>query len=207
MHAYATDSPDKRYIPFVLAGAAIAGTFWASRFLASSNVSFPWWLSSPFDTMVLYGLFHLAFDRWIWRLHLLHRLRIVRAPYLGGSWSGEARTAASIGNGTPLGTANLTVEIKQTWSQISIVGTTTHSQFRSLSASLITADECSISYEYRNEPRAGAPPTMNAHRGTAMLDIDTTRASLGGEYYAGRGRQTIGTLELHRVTAGRVERG
>jgi len=81
---------------------------------------------------------------------------------------------------------------------LSVIGQTKQSKSHSISASVVTTDECSLSYEYVNEPAAGAPTSMHTHRGTAVLKIDKTVKALKGEYYSGRDRQNFGIIELIR---------
>lgn len=199
-HAYSTDSVERRYIPLFVAGGAIAAAFWSAHLVSLYQIALPWWVSPPIDTMAFYGGLYWLFDRVVWKWPLLRRLKITRTPDLAGAWTGVVRTSAPNGASQSLGTeAAITVTIQQTWTHISIVGRTALSQFRSLSGSLITVDESSLSYEYVNEPSAAAPATMHGHRGTARLVIDKSLSRLEGEYYSGRDRQNIGTIALRRA--------
>jgi len=150
--------------------------------------------------MAFYGGLYWLFDQVIWKWTLLRRLKITKTPNLAGTWTGLVQpgpsNSATSGQGA---SSEITVEIQQTWTHLSIVGRTAQSTFRSLSGSLITVDECSMSYEYLNEPTAAAPATMATHRGTARLVIDKSLQQLDGEYYSGRGRQNIGTISLKRA--------
>ena len=66
-----------------------------------------------------------------------------------------------------------------------------------MSASL-TVDpiEATLTYNYLNEPGAGAPASMEMHKGTAVLRFQT--AELEEAYYTGRGRESHGVLRLSR---------
>lgn len=199
-HAYSTDSPERRYIPFFLAGGAIAAAFWTAHLVSVNQIALPWWLSPPLDTMAFYGGLYWLFDQFIWKWPLLRRLKITRTPNLAGTWTGVVRPSAANGASQSLGTETaIAVDIQQTWTHLSITGRTAQYRSHSLSGSLITVDECSISYEYINEPLAVAPVTMHAHRGTAMLAIDKSLSELEGEYYSGRDRQNIGAISLRRI--------
>jgi len=199
-HTYSTDSTERRYIPFFIAAAAIGATFLTFHFSGKYHFTLPWWASPPIDTMAFYGAFYGFFDRYIWKLPVMHRLRITKIPDLSGTWRGRVYPVETGGASAGLGAdTDITVSIRQTWTTMLVVGRTTLSESHSLSGSLITSDEYTLSYEYTNEPSASAPDTMHAHRGVARLTVnDTGTAILEGEYYPGRDRQNIGTIRLTR---------
>lgn len=198
-HAYSTDSSERQYIPFFIAAAAIGTAFFAIHVFDTYQILLPWWASPPIDTMAFYGFFYWLFDRFIWKWNWIHRLQITRIPDLSGVWHGQvnpAETDASTGLETKTA---ITITIQQTWTSLLVAGQTKLSKSRSISGSLVTADECSASYEYVNEPAPSAPSTMHMHRGTAILYIDKTGTKLNGEYYSGRDRQNFGTIQLTRA--------
>jgi SMODS-associating 2TM, beta-strand rich effector domain len=198
-HAYSTDSEERRFIPFFIAAAAIGAAFLAFYILDKYQIRLPWW-GPPIDTMAFYGLFYWIFDHYIWKWSLTRRMGITKIPNLSGTWHGHVRPTETDGVSTGLGNeVDITLTIQQTWAHLLITGRTNLSKSRSLSGSLIVTDECSISYEYLNEPSAPAPGTMHAHRGTAMLSINETLKTLEGEYYSGRDRRSIGTIRLTRA--------
>lgn len=200
-HTYSTDSVERRYIPFFLAVAAIASAFLLSRILAIYQIELPWWVGLPIDTMALYGLFYLLFDKVIWKWRWIHRLGITRIPDLSGEWHGNACPAQT--NGVSAGLAaptEIAVTIRQTWTELLVVARTESSSSRNLSGNFIVSGECSLSYEYLNEPNASAPATMHVHRGMARLEVKESETVLEGEYYSGRDRQNIGAIRLVRST-------
>jgi len=199
-HAYSTDSTERRYIPFFIAAAAIGVEFLIIHFFGQYLMKLPWWASPPIDTMASYGFLYWLFDSYIWEWPLMHKLHIIKTPNLSGVWRGHACTTVTNGASPGLGSqTDIEFTIKQTWTHMLICGKTTQSKSRSISASIIVTDECSLSYEYTNEPLAGAPDTMHAHRGTTILSIEKMGSVLKGEYYSGRDRQNVGTLNLTRV--------
>jgi hypothetical protein len=150
--------------------------------------------------MAFYGLFYGFFDRYLWKLPVMHRLRITKIPDLSGTWHGRVHPVETGGVSAGLRTdTDITIFIRQTWTTLLIVGRTTLSKSHSLSGSLITSDEYTLSYEYINEPSASARSTMHTHRGVARLTINDTSTILEGEYYSGRDRQNIGTMRLTRT--------
>ena len=198
-HNYSTDSTERRSIPFFIAAAAIGATFTVFRFLDLYHITIPRWATPPIDTMAFYGCFYELFDRWIWKWSILRRCHIIRVPDLSGSWTGRVEPVETNGTSTGLAVgADLKIRITQTWTSISIIADAILSKSHSLSANLITNGECTLSYEYLNEPRSTAPSTMHTHRGIARLILSEKAGILKGEYYSGRDRQNIGTLYLRR---------
>src|SRR5262245_26985206 len=87
---YSTNSTERMRIPFFIAAAAIAFSFFISQLLATLGLVLPWWLPSV-DTMVLYGGFYWLFDTKIWKMKWSRTLRITRVPDLSGEWAGHVR--------------------------------------------------------------------------------------------------------------------
>ena len=197
-HAYATDSPERKYVPLVLATLAIAGAFVTFRVLQASQIEAPWWIGPP-DTMALYALFYWVFDRFVWKWRITRVLGLTRVPDLSGYWRGHVQPAAAPGASAGLSTPiEITLSIKQTWTAILVMAETNQSRSHSLSAAIVVADHEGISYEYANEPTAAAPLTMHAHHGVVRLMISASRTVLEGEYYSGRDRQNIGSIRVAR---------
>ena len=51
-------------------------------------------------------------------------------------------------------------------------------------------------YVYTNDVKADSVDTMQNHTGTVILDYKNGK--LDGNYYTGRGRETIGTMSLKK---------
>jgi SMODS-associating 2TM, beta-strand rich effector domain len=199
-HTYSTDSAERRLIPFFIAAAAIGSAFLVSHLFYKYQIAFPWWASPPIDTMAFYGFYYWLFDRYIWKLPVTRWLRITRIPDLSGVWHGHVHPTETNGVSAGLGTVTeVAISIQQTWTELLILGRTKLSRSHSLSGSVIVRDECSVSYEYVNEPLAPASSTMHAHRGMARLTINDVDGILEGDYYSGRDRQNIGTIRLTRT--------
>jgi hypothetical protein len=197
-HTYATDSPERKYIPLFLAAAAIGAAFLTFQLLKNNHIDAPWWIGPP-DTMVFYGLFYVIFDQLIWKLPPLRWFGITKVPNLSGRWHGKAEPAPTPGISQGLTAAkDITLTIRQTWSELRVTAQTEQSKSESLSGVIVVADEVSMGYEFRNEPSAPAPLTMQAHRGFARLTLNAAQTVLEGEYFSGRGRQTIGTIRVTR---------
>jgi hypothetical protein len=201
-HTYSTDSPERRYIPFFIAAAAIAAAFFTFSLMKKYHVAPPWWASPPIDTMAFYGLFYALFDRYLWKWPWVYKLRVTKIPDLSGIWRGHVNPTPVDGVSAGLvAKIEIEVSIQQTWSTLFIVSRTPSSRSHSLSGSFVTSHECTLSYEYLNEPSAQAVDTMHAHRGMARLSVDGTYTTLEGEYYSGRDRQSLGTIQLSRIVS------
>jgi hypothetical protein len=199
-HTYSTDSTERRIIPFFIAAAAIGSAFLTSHFLSTHQIVVPWWASPPIDTMAFYGLYYWLFDWYLWTLPITRWLRITRIPNLSGIWHGRVHPAET--NGVSAGLAagiEITITIQQTWTELLILGRTNLSRSHSLSGTMIVKGECSMSYEYLNEPLPQASSTMHSHRGMAHLVINEAGGLLEGDYYSGRDRQNVGTIRLART--------
>lgn len=199
-HAYSTDSTERRSIPLYIAIAAIAAAVAVLRSLQSAGLEAPWWISPP-DTMIFYGLFYLFFDKVVWRWRWIRSVGITKIPNLSGTWKGQVVQSSATGGvaatGAPM---DITLSIRQSWTEISIIGRTAQSSSHSLSGHMMVSDECSLSYEYLNEPSASAVSTMHAHRGRASLLLENKGTTLCGEYFSGRDRQSFGSMQLTKAS-------
>lgn len=165
-----------------------------NRILDWQDLCVPWWIDAP-SVFGFYGLLHTLFDHWIWRMLFLRTARVLRIPDLRGSWRGSITSSYDDNN-----SLDATITIRQTWTHIVITLESEHSKSQSLTASISTidVDNPELSYEYLNEPKAGAADTMHAHRGTARLTVERGGSLLAGEYYSGRGRQKFGSMRFER---------
>ena len=197
MHAYATDSGERRLIPGVLVVLSVIVAYGFGAIVTALSIEIPWWLDAP-SVLGFYGLFYFAFNEYVWRWPLLRRVRLINLPDLNGTWTGIL--TSSFDKHTEQ--HSVTVEVSQTWRQMAVRLETRGSVSCSESAALRTQQTCrhTLSYEYFNEPKAPSASTMHAHRGTARLTMDEAgnRNVLEGEYYTGRDRQMYGTLRLER---------
>ena len=195
MHSYDLEGRGKVYT--ALAVASLPPVWLLDVLMNAANFSPQWWVSAP-SFATFYVCLHWMFDRYVWRLGLLRRLGLVGAPNLGGEWVGSVESSYSKDEAS----RDISVSIAQRWSKMSITSETEHSQSRSVVASV--GDDGGappeLTYMYVNEPNPRAVATMNTHRGTAVLRL--RGQVLEGDYYSGRGRQTIGSIKLHRVKGG-----
>ena len=191
MHSYEVEGRGR--VAVALAVASILMIWLLHVALDAVNFEPKWWLSVPSFAGCYSGL-HWLFDRYVWKLGLLRKLKLFQLPNLDGKWVGEVKSSYSQDGHAH----SVTVVILQRWSKILVRLESEHSRSRSISASLRTADLLNpeLSYQYVNEPRSNAPGTMEIHRGTATLEL--IEYGLEGDYYTGRGRGEVGTITLSK---------
>jgi hypothetical protein len=197
MHAYATDSAERKYIPLLLAGLAIGAALGFPWFLSIAHVAVPWWLDAP-STMGFYGFFYWLFDTQLWRIRALHRLGVVKVPVLQGDWRGYVTSSFDEHAERHV----VEVQIVQSWARLKVTLRSESSKSHSYLATLLTdaPDGAVLSYQYQNEPMPQAKETMQIHHGTARLVLSDD-GTLTGNYYTGRGRQSVGSIYLERFRA------
>ena len=195
MHSYDLEGRGKVYA--ALAVASLLPVWLLDVAINAVGLDPQWWVSVPSFT-AFYSCLLWIFDRYVWRIDVLRQIGLVGAPDLGGEWIGSVESSY----GQEEANREISVSIVQRWSTMSITAETEHSQSRSVVASL--RDDAGLfpelTYMYVNEPSPRAVGTMNAHRGTAVLRL--RGQVLEGDYYSGRGRREIGSIELHRATGG-----
>jgi hypothetical protein len=193
MNVFGTDSAERTTVPIALALISIGAAWLVSLLLSAAGIQVPWYLDAP-SPFALFGLLFAAFDRTIWNKSWVRRAGIVRVPDLRGSWKGTL--VSSYDNVA----RTVEVTIHQTWRTILVTMQSDHSGSRSTVAAIFVSDPVGpiLTYQYRNDPRAIAPATMHKHDGTATVVFTGRR--LDGDYYAGRGRLSVGTIALERQT-------
>jgi hypothetical protein len=190
MHPYSTDLDKRGYVPLTIAIVSIIAAWLLSTLLTTLRWSVPWWVDAP-SVLAFYGFFSAAFEKRLWRTSVIRPL--LGIPNLNGTYKGYISSSFDKHHSKH----PATLEIRQTWKEISVIMTTENSSGQSTAASLNTETGI-FSYEYLNEPKPGTASTMHCHRGTGALKI-TSEDHLEGEYYSGRDRQTYGLLDFVRA--------
>ncbi len=195
MHPYTTDSDERQKVPAFLAFAAVLAAFVLPKILLKLDWAVPWWLDAP-STMGFYGLFHTAFDRYMWRWSWIRSLGLVKVPILDSIWEGELSSDYS--PGSPV---KMKATIRQRWTKLSVFCEFPESRSESTTASLLVEGPAgpALLYQYRNAPVVTAVDTMAMHEGTVRLYL--LNGELEGDYYAGRNRKTIGGIKLKKVSS------
>lgn len=133
---------------------------------------------------VFMAVFYL-FDRLLWKS------KLSKIPNLNGEWEGKIGTSH---NGREF---DIKVNIKQTWSSISIILETANSISKSEVAS-ISILKSRLVYQFFNEPSFSSVKTLHKHYGVTMLDFKGNDI-LKGFYFTDRDRQTHGDISLKRI--------
>jgi hypothetical protein len=195
MHPFATDSLERKNIPISLAGLSFGLAYLLWTAIQIMKVPMLWWLDMP-SVLGIFWLLYAAFDAWVWRWSVLRRMKVVKIPDLSGEWRGHCASSFD----EHCTEYSVEVTIQQTWNDISITLTSASSASHSLSGSILLYQPggTTLSYEYRNEPKAAAIDSMHSHRGTALLKL-VSNGRLEGEYYTGRDRGNYGTIHLRKV--------
>ena len=194
MHAYTTDSTERKFVPLYIAGASVLAAWVLNRVLGAMQFALPWWIDAP-SVIGFYGLLYAIFDKYLWRWRIFRTIGVVKVPDLNGTWNGYV--ASSFDKHATKYDAIL--RIVQNCTRISVILETDYSKSSSLIAAIVTEDPGTVlSYEYLNEPIPNAKHTMHTHRRTARLTMQSNGKALEGEYYTGRDRQNFGILRFER---------
>lgn len=192
MHSYSID--DKR----IKVLASIGGiSFFVSLFILEkingfvdsiNGISYindiPYIREIPTFGAVFIAVFYL-FDRYLWKY------KLSKIPNLSGDWEGKIETSHG---GREFDTK---VNIKQTWSSISIILETANSRSKSEVAS-ISISKSRLVYQFFNEPFFRSEKTLHKHYGVTMLNFKGNDV-LEGFYFTDRDRQTHGDINLKRI--------
>lgn len=195
-YPYATDSSEREVLVYYFAVMAVALAYLLYLMVDQLHVRIPWWAAVP-SPMPIYLVILAAFTRHMWRWSPLRKLGIVKIPDLNGTYRGHLWTSHEGGEKHAC-----TLLISQTWTRISIRGRFFESSSFNMVTGVSVEDTSAprLTYEYWNIPASDAPGSMQAHRGTIWFDItlEGSAIALTGDYYTGRGRETIGRIEVRR---------
>lgn len=196
MHAYATNASERESTPIFLAFLAVAAALTLSSALNIMKLEVPWWIDAP-SVMGFYGLIYRWFDKYLW-FQKFAFISFSSIPNLQGTWMGTIRSSYSNGTDVP----DVILYIRQTWTRLNLQLITRNSSSYSIMAAVNTyeSSEPCLKYEYMNEPSALSVNTMNTHRGTANLQLSPDGNQLRGDYFTGRGRQNLGTMEFKLIS-------
>jgi hypothetical protein len=196
MHVYATNADDRKSVPLWLAAFSVIAALILSSVTKILKWEIPWWIDAP-SVMGFYGIFHKIFDQKLWAIKIW-LFSFSSIPNLTGTWVGSIHSNYQGG----MVFNDIILTINQTWTEISIqIRTETSHSFSTMA--LINApnsSEATLKYEYINEPSSVSVHTMSMHRGTVNLRLSHDNNFLEGDYFTGRGRQTIGDMKFYRVS-------
>lgn len=195
-YPYATDSNEREVLAYYFAVIAVTLAYLIYLIVDKLQVQIPWWAALP-SPMPIYLLIRGIFTRYLWRWSIFHKFGIVRIPDLNGIYKGHLWTSHEGGERHPC-----TLVISQTWTRISIRGRFPKSGSFNMVTGISVEDTAAprLTYEYWNTPASDAVGSMQAHRGTIWFDVafEDGTIELKGDYYTGRGRETVGRIEVRR---------
>jgi len=183
-----------------LIAAAVA--LWAA-FLFFGGIAASPKLLGPFSSVTgALGLLLLAFDRWLWRIPLLHPW-FVDVPDIRGIWRAEIRSNWIIPDtGRQISPIAGFMVIRQTYSTLSMRLITKESSSKLLAARILCdADGLyTVTGIYSNEPKHSLRERSPIHYGSLVLRVSGDPVTiLDGHYWTDRKTQGELILSDHKI--------
>ena len=159
------------------------------------------------DVVTIYVLLAILFTNWAWRLPIFKHW-LVPLPDLQGTWKGKLEsTWINPATNEKIPPKDVTLVIKQTFSNISCVMYTDESDSFSNTAQINEDDDSGIfrlSYNYTNRSKANVRDRSAIHDGAAILKlISGPEKTLKGEYWTSR--KTTGDISVKFVSSSLAE--
>lgn len=144
----------------------------------------------------VFGVLYYVFDNWLWKTKCIKKIH--KVPDLNGVWNGEFISSFKdeLGNNKK-GTCKM--NIKQTWSKISIVGNFNESLSYSQTATILdNSNGIQLKFEYSNKPYKTVNENLKEHLGHNTLIYNEEQESLNGDYFTNASRQTHGIINVSK---------
>jgi len=196
-HPYATDSNERKNVLFWLAIISVVICYGIYFYLERKQVSLSYWVSAP-SVFGVFGFLYLIFNEWLWKLSLLHKIRLVKVPVISGKWYGHIKSSYDYYQSEK----EITISIYQNWTELLVVLETDSSTSYSQTASVITSNpHCTtITYGYLNSPSPASLDTMHMHIGSTTLELKDDLYNMVGSYYSGRDRKNVGDIVITKTS-------
>jgi hypothetical protein len=193
MHVYSTSSNERKVIPFYLALIIIAVVFLLNHWTAM-----PTWLPVP-SVVAIYGILFGLFNRFIWKWKITGYPGIVKTPNLNGVWNTVSRSSF---NGFSKDYAG-TLEIHQTWTEISLFfdGEKASSQSVMAAVSFINQTRFTLEWEYLSRKKSQFADKDYMHYGLTRLQLESRNKQeviLKGDYFTDSHRQYFGEMIIKK---------
>lgn len=149
-------------------------------------------------------LLYYLVDNHLWKHPRLPLPFLFQLPDLNGTWNGTLNSSYHNFNQPQ----PCTMEIRQTWTQVSIHfhlnERTSHSYSIAASVLLNFQGKVTLRYEYINHPEEEFRGILDMHGGTNQLFFSNEDGAdkLRGPYYTDRQEQTRGIIEVSRAGRG-----
>lgn len=212
MHPYSISGSRTQiaaYLMFAAVGVSSVANYLINEFITQIPYSFE---VGSVSALACYSILYLAFDRVLWKHWPFSN--IAGVPHIGGNWVGPLESSHSNDQATGEQTATdsgtdsendgstlrPTFRIKQTWTEIEVVGQFNESWSESMTASFITnKGQPELVITYVNYPRGSQKDPPPQHTGTnkfRCVNIGEDESVLYGGYYTDEQRNNHGTMEL-----------
>jgi hypothetical protein len=132
MHPYSTnESRVEVYAAFAVLSVIIAWLISS----ATESLQWPQWLVSAPSVVGVYAALYAVFNRWLWRSKVVQAIGFAAMPDLSGSYEGKLTSNFKDADDRNV-VRDISIEIQQTWTQISVEMNVTSgsSSSRSISA-------------------------------------------------------------------------
>lgn len=192
-HSYSSDSSSRQLVHVYLAVIGTALAYLLYVICAKYSISIAWWIEAP-SIFGFYGLLYWLFNECLWKITFIRFIFQIKTPNWNGIYKGQLTTSHdNFKQAIPF-----ELEIVQKWSKIILTGRTANSTSNSFLGFFSEEETTSpeLIYQYLNQPKTDAVSTMNIHRGVAQIYFE--KDLLVGDFFNGRGRNTIGKFELKR---------
>jgi hypothetical protein len=195
VHPYSIDSNERttRTIEFGIFAAVLSLILELAVYPRVGVTALPLWVQallhlSPLGIAVALIRFH---DNVSWKSRLW-KFRGSSIPNLTGRWTG------TINNNSIERHCNL--EIRQTWSKISVKFWTDRTESESMMAALWVESrhDLRLGYAFASERKSSAPTIVQATWGAAQFKIDRDQLSMTGDFIAGHPVAKFGGIVLRR---------
>lgn len=202
MHSYSTDVSRLKIISKIGAASFLVSLLLIKLFntlIQKILTLAPYLDKTPYiSSLTIFGVsftfFYFVFDKVLWKISI-KGTTLSKTPNLRGKWSGYV----IVKRDGKRAKTYLDIEIKQTWTLISITLKTKNSssRSRSVAASIFTSEDQLI-YYYFNVPCSTYEESMHKHYGVTTLNIIENK-KLEGEYFNCPDRGTYGDIFLEKM--------
>jgi hypothetical protein len=205
MHNYSIDTKERINVIFYMALISVVSVF-LLKDLLKDIPKIPISISISSLSLSIFGVLYEFFDKYGWKWKLLRFILKINTPIIYGDWEGEYVSSYGLkpdGSGqSAKGTVK--INIKQTWSRISIKSTSPNSSKSYSQIAGIFMEHSKgivIKYEYENEPEDSFINSMNKHSGFECLVYNEKDNTMSGSYYTDKYRRTFGTKCYKKIAS------
>lgn len=194
MHSYQNDV-ERRNKPLwamMLVATVIAGILSSLLNSLDINPVIKNFVPAP-SAFFIFLILYRVFDNWLWQWPPFRWFFAISAPNLAGIWKGKLKS------NTRNKEFDITLDIKQRWSKISVAVSFDKSTSSSFSANILCAKALPVLiYHYDNTPHDRESDTMTRHIGTAELILRDAK-TLVGNYFNSGDRKTEGSIFVSKI--------